>query len=129
MKRLLLDTHALLWWWTDDVQLSPLARAAIFETKNEVFVSAASAWEIATKQRLGKLGQFPKVLERFTKLLAADRFIPLPIQHQHALKAGSYSSQHRDPFDRMLAAQSALEALTLVTCDAAFAQFDCRTLW
>ncbi|MEN9315135.1 MAG: hypothetical protein RIS35_1528 [Pseudomonadota bacterium] len=127
--RLLLDTHALLWWQTDDARLSAHARAAIADEANEVFVSAASAWEIATKVRIGKLDGIPQAAQRFDELLRADGFQPLPIDHRHALRAGCYPQEHRDPFDRMLAAQSELESLTLVTVDPAFGAFGTRTLW
>lgn len=127
--KLLLDTHALLWWWTDDPQLSAAARAAIADTANDVLVSAASAWEIATKQRLGKLDGVPEARARFIELLAADGFALLPILVTHALHAGAHAADHRDPFDRMLAAQAALEEATLVTRDPAFSLFDCKLLW
>ena len=126
---LLLDTHAFLWWVTDDERLGPAARQAIADPANEVFVSAASAWEIATKQRLGKLEGVPPVGERYGELVAADGFRHLPVDHRHALRAGGYSSEHRDPFDRMLAAQSELEQMPLVTRDPAFALFGTRTFW
>jgi PIN domain nuclease of toxin-antitoxin system len=127
--RLLLDTHAFLWWVTDDPQLSDMARAAITDTDNEVLVSAVSAWEMATKHRLGKLGSAAGAVSGFAELVAADGFTHLPVTYRHALLAGSYSHAHRDPFDRMLAAQSALEAVPLVTRDQAFAAFDVETLW
>jgi PIN domain nuclease of toxin-antitoxin system len=127
--RLLLDTRALLWWFTDDDQLSATARKAIGDEVNEVFVSAASAWEIATKQRLGKLPKVPQAAERFGELVAADGFVHLPVTYLHSLKAGSYPYDHRDPFDRVLAAQGELEMLTLVTKDPAFAPFEVTTLW
>jgi PIN domain nuclease of toxin-antitoxin system len=93
-------------------------------------VSAASAWEILTQQRRGRLPGLPAdLLSRFADLLAADGFQPLAITTGHALRAGSHPAEHRDPFDRMLAAQAALEEATLVTCDEALAQFDVRTLW
>ena len=127
--RLLLDTHALLWWQTDDDRLSDRARDAIADEANEVHVSAASAWEIATKQRLGKLDEAPDAARRFSELIAADGFLHLPISHLHGLQAGGYRVGHRDPFDRMLAAQSEIEDLVLVTRDPAFELFGTRTLW
>jgi PIN domain nuclease of toxin-antitoxin system len=127
--RLLLDTHALLWWFTDDRQLSTKARSAIADLGNDVLVSAASAWEIATKQRLGKLNEVPQAAERFSELVAADGFGQLPISYLHALRAGRYSFAHRDPFDRMLAAQGELESLVLVTRDPVFEEFPVQTLW
>ncbi len=127
--KLLLDTHALLWWLTDDSRLSLQAREAIADDQNSIFVSAASAWEIATKQRIGKLEQVPGVVDRFAELVAADGFTHLPITSAHSLRAGSYPMQHRDPFDRMLAAQSELERLPLVTLDPAFSDFHCITFW
>jgi PIN domain nuclease of toxin-antitoxin system len=127
--RFLLDTHALLWWWTDDERLPESARSLISDRANEVLVSAASAWEIATKQRLGKLDLVPEVTTRFSELVAADGFDHLPVTHLHGLRAGSFDCAHRDPFDRMLAAQSMLEVMPLMTRDPAFGQFDVRTVW
>ena len=94
-----------------------------------MFVSAASAWEIATKQRLGKLDEVPQAADRFAELVAADGFAHLPITHLHSRRAGGYEVAHRDPFDRMLAAQSELERLTLVTKDPIFSRFGVETLW
>ncbi|MFT3804276.1 MAG: type II toxin-antitoxin system VapC family toxin [Burkholderiaceae bacterium] len=127
--RLLLDTHVLLWWFTDDDRLSARARALIGDQRNEVFVSAASAWEIATKYRLGKLPGLDEVISQYTDLLAADGFQSWPVTHVHALRAGGYEADHRDPFDRMLAAQSELDGLRLVTIDGAFASFGIETVW
>ncbi len=127
--RLLLDTHALLWWFTDDPKLSQKARGAISDSANQIFVSAASAWEIATKQRLGKLPGLDNVAQRYSELVAADGFAHLAMTQVHALRAGGYVSEHRDPFDRMLAAQSELEVLQLVTIDPVFASMGTRTLW
>jgi PIN domain nuclease of toxin-antitoxin system len=127
--RLLLDTHALLWWLTDDPRLSQTAPQAIANRDNEIHVSAASAWEIATKQRIGKLHGVPDATTRYGELVEADGFRHLPINHLHAQRAGSWPIAHRDPFDRMLAAQSALERLPLVTRDPAFALFAVETLW
>lgn len=127
--RFLLDTHALLWWWTDDPKLSARARAAIADETNTLLVSAASAWEIATKHRLGKLDLAAEAVPRFGELIAADGFEHLPITHLHALTAAGYAVDHRDPFDRMLAAQSALESAPLISCDPAFAAFSVQTVW
>jgi len=127
--RLLLDTHALLWWFTDDDRLSVTARQAVADEANAVFVSAASAWEIATKQRLGKLDGVPEAASRFAELVAADGFVHLPVSYLHGLRAGGYENGHRDPFDRMLAAQSELESLVLVTRDPVFEAFGTSTLW
>ena len=102
----LLDTHALLWWFVDDPRLSSAARAAIADETNEVMVSAASAWEIATKHRLGKLPEAEGAVARWHQLVAADGFGIAPVRDDHGLRAGSYPVAHRDPFDRILAAQA-----------------------
>jgi PIN domain nuclease of toxin-antitoxin system len=127
--KLLLDTHAFLWWVTDDEALSGAARTAIADESNNIFVSAATAWEIATKVRLGKLDQAAGACDRFTELIAADGFSLMPIEACHALKAGSYRVPHRDPFDRMLAAQSAIEGIQLLTRDPTFKQFGTDVYW
>jgi PIN domain nuclease of toxin-antitoxin system len=127
--RLLLDTHALLWWFTDDDRLSERARKLIGDLDNEILVSAASAWDIATKHRLGKLDEAADAVIRFEELVAADGFTPLAVTQRHGLRAGTYRTPHRDPFDRMLAAQAEIEALPLLTLDPAFRQFEITTLW
>ena len=127
--KLLLDTHALLWWWTNDAQLSAKAKRAIANDANTILVSAASAWEIATKTRLGKLDIGPLALTRFAELVQADGFEHLPMTWQHCVHAGGLSLDHRDPFDRMLAAQSVIEDATLVTKDAAFGLFGTQVFW
>lgn len=127
--RLLLDTHALLWWFTDDARLSAKARKLILDEGNEILVSAASAWEVSTKFSLGKLSEVSDLLARFEELVAADGFKHLAVNYRHALRAGSYAMPHRDPFDRMLAAQAELEGVPLVTLDTAFADFPVRRVW
>ena len=127
--RLLLDTHALLWWFTDDPRLSAKARSLIGDANNVILVSAASAWEIATKHRLGKLEEAAEAVMRFEELVVADGFSHLPVSYRHGLRAGAYHATHRDPFDRMLAAQSEIESLPLVTLDIAFKQFEITTIW
>lgn len=125
----ILDTHALLWWWTDDPALSPRARELIQDEANEFLVSAASAWEIATKYRLGKLDIGRDAVARFDELVTLDGFSHLPVSYLHALRAGGLLNDHRDPFDRMLAAQSLIEGVPLVTRDTAFDALGTATIW
>ncbi len=127
--RLLLDTHALLWWLAEPERLSPAAHAAIADGNNRVLASAASGWEIATKVRLGKLPAAGEVVDDLPHLLAAQGFGLLPITLRHGLHAGGYTVPHRDPFDRLLAAQAELGQLTLVSLDPALQAFPCRLLW
>jgi PIN domain nuclease of toxin-antitoxin system len=127
--RLLLDTHALLWWLADDPALSVGARAAIAEAGNPVFVSAASAWEIATKNRIGKLPGAALFSDRLGEIIALEGFLELPISIAHAEKAGSLPGAHRDPFDRMLIAQAVAGGLTLVSNERLFDAFGVSRLW
>jgi len=127
--RYLLDTHALLWWLFDDPQLTRKARKKIADPENDILVSSASAWEIATKHRLGRLPKAGDVAQRLPDYLQKARFIPLNISTAHALSAGALPRPHQDPFDRMLIAQAQLEKLTIITCDAAFRSYRVRVLW
>lgn len=127
--RYLLDTHSLIWWWNDDARLSLAARDAIAESDNEIWVSAASAWEIATKARIGKLADMPDAVTRYPALMARNRFRALPIEEGHALRAGQYPQLHRDPFDRLLAAQAEIEKMPLITRDSELASFGCLVYW
>lgn len=127
--KLLLDTHTLLWWYSADPRLSAVARDAIANTDHEVRVSAASIWEIATKSRIGKLRGVERLLSNLDAFIAGDLFQFLAISHRHALLAGGFAQQHRDPFDRMLAAQALIENAVLVTDDAAIHPFGVTTLW
>lgn len=127
--RLLLDTHALVWWLTDSPKLSQAARQHIAAQDNTVFVSAASASEIATKARIGRWPEAPPLVGLFPGVVEASGFEPLAITVGHAAHAGALAVAHADPFDRMLAAQAALEGMTLVTVDPAFAGFDIAVLW
>lgn len=127
--RILLDTHALLWWLFDDPRLSETSRKAIADPDNEIIVSAASGWEIATKHRIGKLpeaGDVPTALPRY---LRKARFIVLPVSLEHALTAGTLPGPHRDPFDRMLIAQTRLEGLSVVTVDPVFRDYAVAVVW
>jgi PIN domain nuclease of toxin-antitoxin system len=127
--KLLLDTHALLWWFVNDRRLSAPARAAILDERNDIHVSAVSAWEIATKDRLGKLSEAKDAAPRFMDLVAADGFRLLNVSCEHGLRAGGYPNSHGDPFDRMLAAQAELEGMLLVSRDPVFRDFPIRILW
>lgn len=113
--RLLLDTHALLWWLADR-ELSKPARRAIGDPANDVFVSAVSAWEIAIKASLGKL----KAPDDLADCLDEGGFETLPLRVDHALAAGALPRHHDDPFDRALIAQASIESLTVVTRDERF---------
>ena len=126
---LLLDTHALLWWLAEPEKLSKPTHTAIADPAARVFVSAASGWELATKMRLGKLPGAEGLLQDLPSLLQNQGFQPLAVQLRHGVHAGAYPQAHRDPFDRLLAAQAELEGLQLVSLDPALATFPCRLLW
>lgn len=125
----LLDTHVLLWWLFDDHRLSSRARAFIREPANRILVSSASGWEIATKQRLGKLPEAEEAVRELPDLLRRTRFDVLPITLEHALAAGALPGPHRDPFDRMLIAQTEREGCIIVTGDPVFADYRVPVLW
>jgi PIN domain nuclease of toxin-antitoxin system len=122
--RLLLDSHVLLWWLADDPGLTRVARDAIADPENSVAVSAASAWAIEVKRMSGKL-EAPEDLD---DRLAEERFSALPITVAHGIAAARLPQHHRDPFDRMLVAQSQLEGLTIVTRDPRFEPYAVATL-
>lgn len=122
--RLLLDTHALLWWLAGDRQLSRRAKLAIANQDNEIFVSAASAWEVATKHRLGKLPHAGPLAVDFALEMRRQGFLELPISWRHAQAAGALPGPHRDPFDRMLIVQAREEMMALVSIEAIFDQYD-----
>jgi PIN domain nuclease of toxin-antitoxin system len=126
---LLLDTHALLWWLADDPGLGMRARAAIANTSNTVLVSAASAWEIATKIRLGKWTAATSLADNFTGYIEREGFCPLPISVDHAARAGLLPGPHKDPFDRMLIAQAQAENLALVSDESIFDTYGVRRIW
>ena len=127
--RVLLDTHALLWWLDGDRRLSQRARRLIVNDETAVLVSAASAWEICTKFRLGKLPGAAAVAADVMGCLDSQGFAPLPITVDHAQRAGSLPGSHRDPFDRVLIAQSQAEDLPLVTVDPVFGLYGVKVIW
>lgn len=126
--RALVDTHALLWWLDGDERLSKAARAFIQKEDNVILVSAASAWEIATKVRLGKLPGAVEVAADFSACLLQQGFTPLDITVEHALRAGSMPGSHKDPFDRMLIAQAQAENVTLISNEEIFDSYGVRRL-
>ncbi|WP_311267023.1 type II toxin-antitoxin system VapC family toxin [Sphingobium sp. WCS2017Hpa-17] len=127
--RLLLDTHVLIWWWTDRSLLPDRIDRMIESGADQIFVSSVNACEIATKARIGKLPQLLPYLDRYEAAVADADFRSLDLKAAHGLRAGAYDVPHRDPFDRMLAAQAELEGLILLTRDPAFSAFPCETLW
>lgn len=125
----LLDTHALLWWLSDDPALTKSARTIIAETKNLILVSAASAWEIATKLRLGRLPAAADLVADFAGQLDREGFEMLPISWDHAIRAGLLPGPHKDPFDRMLIAQAQAENVPILSNEAVFDTYGVRRLW
>ena len=126
---LLLDTHAFLWWIAGDPVLSRPARTAIADDSNTVFVSAASAWEITTKFRIGKLPGVAVVADDLAAVLDTQGFVPLPISFAHGQTVGALLGPLKDPFDRMLIAQAMLDRMVLVTNEHGFAAYGVRLLW
>ncbi|MDY6898080.1 MAG: type II toxin-antitoxin system VapC family toxin [Cyanobacteriota bacterium] len=125
----LLDTHAFIWWVTDDSRLSSTARGIIADEGNVVFLSAASAWEIVIKVRLGKLN-LPEPPETYIpSRLTMNRFESLPIQMVHALQVVNLPDFHRDPFDRIIIAQSQVEKMPIVTVDTKITQYPVNVIW
>jgi len=118
--RFLLDTHALVWWVVDSRQLPTAASQLIADPDNVVLVSAATAWEIATKFRLGKLPSMAPVVADIEHHLRAEGFQPLAVTMRHAQRAGSLPGPHKDPFDRMLIVQALEEACTLISNEVVF---------
>ncbi len=127
--RLLLDTHTLIWWLTEDSSLPASARKLIGSRSHAVFVSAVSAWEIATKVRLGRLSVATDLARDFSGYLAHERFESLPITVDHGIRAGSLPGSHKDPFDRMLVAQAQSENLSIVSNDGLLDGYGVRRIW
>lgn len=125
----LLDSHVLLWWWFEPDRLSGAVRELLSDPATPVLVSAASVWELSIRHQQGKLPELNGVITDIPGLLQADGFEALPICLAHGLRAGGYSQGHRDPFDRMLAAQAELDRLVLLSADPQLSTFPCQTLW
>lgn len=127
--RCLVDTHSLIWWWDRNPKLSAPAAEIMSDRSNIIYVSAVSGWEIANKVRAGKLPAMADWIQVFDTAVQADGFEHLKVDHHHAVSAGLLSRQHRDPFDRLLAAQAQIEDLVLITRDKEIADFGCKVLW
>jgi PIN domain nuclease of toxin-antitoxin system len=127
--KLLLDTHALIWWLIDAPELSAKASQLIAVESNEIFVSAASIWEIATKYRIGRLPNMGAFMADYSDEIEREGFEPLSISLRHAHLAGSLEGAHKDPFDRMLIAQALLEEMTLLSNESLFDGYGVMRIW
>ncbi len=127
--QLLLDTHAFLWWLAGDEALSASAKSAISNESNGIFISAASAWEITTKHRIGKLSGVAAIVANLEGAIVDQGFVGLPISLRHGQIAGALPGPHRDPFGRMLIAQAMLENLVLVSNEQPFDAYGVARLW
>jgi PIN domain nuclease of toxin-antitoxin system len=127
--RVLLDTRALLWWLTDDPALTRAARRVIGQTSNTVLVSAATAWEIATNVRLGKLPTAADLVADFTGQMAREGFELLAVSAEHGIRGGLLPGPCKDPFDRMLIAQCQADGLPIVSRETPFDAYGVRRLW
>ncbi|PKN16187.1 MAG: PIN domain nuclease [Deltaproteobacteria bacterium HGW-Deltaproteobacteria-23] len=127
--RLLLDTHTFLWWINNDPALSEAALASITSVRNECFLSLASCWELAIKSSIGKI-RLSKPVDRFIpEELAANDFQLLPIDFRHVAKVETLPFYHRDPFDRLLVAQSLAEKMSIISADAVLSGYGVKRIW
>lgn len=127
--KLLLDTHTFLWWIRDDDSLGRRARKAIADERNQCFLSMASCWEMAIKKGLGKL-DVPEPLDGFVaEQVAANRFSILPIDLRHVSHVSRLAFHHRDPFDRLLAAQATEESMSIASADPIFQKYGIERVW
>ena len=125
----LFDTHALIWWFSDDSLLPPTVREIIADTDNTQLVSAASAWELAIKYRLGKLRKVADLVSDFSGRIEREGFQLLPISAEHGIRAGMLPGMHKDPFDRMLIAQAQAENVPIISNEMVFENYGVRRLW
>lgn len=129
INQYLLDTHTLLWWWTDATKLSTTAYHTIKNRHNHIHISPINIWEMSIKYHKGKLPEAELVLQNLEYLLQKSNFVMLNIHYRHAKLAGEYQQSHADPFDRMLIAQAECEKLILISKDTQLPQFDVPLLW
>ena len=127
--RALLDTQVLIWWLIDSGRLSQRAREVVANPDNELVWSAASSWELAIKTALGRLTLPEAPRSLVPRVLHEQAILPLSVTHAHALAVADLAPHHRDPFDRLLAAQARLESLSIVSADPVFQQYGVATVW
>lgn len=127
--RYLLDTHTLVWWWTEQNSLSKIALQTIISPYSQIFVSPINLWEMSIKYHKGKWDEAKLLIRDFERLAIRNEFSLLPITLQHARIAGSFLQTHADPFDRMLIAQVISENLILISKDSKLTEFDVNLLW
>lgn len=127
--RYLLDTHTLIWWLLDLSQLKTTGRTILSSQDSDVFVSAGSVWEIATKWRIGKLREIVDPQVQIPDLMRRNGFHSLPVTDAHAMRAGLLEGEHRDPFDRIIAAQALCEEMIVISRDPKIAAFGCAVMW
>jgi len=127
--RAILDTHAFLWWVIDSPELSQSARSVMGDSTNELYLSAASGWEIAIKTKLGRLEIAGDLEKLIPEQMVLNAISGLPVQMSHALHVFKLPDLHRDPFDRILIAQARLEEIPIITRDSAISQYDVETIW
>jgi PIN domain nuclease of toxin-antitoxin system len=127
--RALFDTHALIWWFSDDIALPQAVRGIIADTDNTLLVSAASAWELAIKYNLGKFRKVADLVSDFSGRIEREGFQLLPISAEHGIRAGLLPGLHKDPFDRMLIAQSQAEGIPIISNGAVFDTYGVKRLW
>jgi PIN domain nuclease of toxin-antitoxin system len=127
--KVVLDTHAFLWWIADDDQLPSSARSIIGNRENELFLSAATGWEIAIKAKLGRIHLPGKVDSFIAKQLELNDIYSLPIHMSHALNVYNLPNYHRDPFDRLIVSQAQLEKMSILTTDPQIARYGVKVVW
>jgi len=127
--KVVLDTHAFLWWITDDDRLSAHARSIIVNRENELYLSAATGWEIAIKAKLGRIHLPGRVDSFIAKQLELNDIFSLPIHMSHALNVYNMPNYHRDPFDRLIIAQAQLEKMSILTMDPQMARYGVKVVW
>lgn len=127
--QVLIDTHILIWWWAEDPLLPTALRDLMADSATNVYVSAVSALELGIKVRLGRLAAMERRIHEFHEGVVSDGFHHLTIHHEHARRAGLLPGEHRDPFDRVLAAQSLYEQMPIITADPQIAGFGCKVIW